>query len=337
MQAVAAPGDPGRRIGGTGGGTCAIDRMHAMTERAELQTDINLDSLGDLLAKARRVPMLDKDEEHELALRWRDEGDRFAARRLVESHLRLAVKIARGFSGYGLPLEDLVSEALVGLTQAVRKFDPDRDVRFSTYALWWIRAAVQEYVLKHWSQVKLGTTASQKKLFFNLNKLKNQLGKKAGEDLLPEDVRQIAQTLDVSEADVMTMHERLGARDMSLQTPVGEEGDMDWQDQLTDTGDSPEVTVGDREEHDKRHDLLTQAMTDVLTDRQRAILRARRLSDEPRTLEELAEVYGISRERVRQIENQAFTKVQRAMLARQASETMAANDKQARPKYSLAA
>jgi RNA polymerase sigma-32 factor len=293
-----------------------MDRMNAMSEKNELQSEIALDSLGDLLAKSRQVPMLDKDEEHELALRWRDHGDRQAARRLVESHLRLAVKIARGFTGYGLPLDDLVSEALVGLVQAVRKFDPDRDVRFSTYALWWIRAAVQEYVLKHWSQVKLGTTASQKKLFFNLNKLKNQLGKNAGEDLLPEDVRSIATSLDVSESDVTTMHERLGARDLSLQTPVTEDGDVDWQDQLRDTGESPELVVADREEYDRRHDLLAEAMTDVLTDRQRAILEARRLSDEPRTLEELADVYGISRERVRQIENQAFNKVQRAMLSK---------------------
>ncbi len=287
-----------------------------MSERNELQSEITLDGLGDLLAKSRQVPMLDKEEEHELALRWRDQGDRQAARRLVESHLRLAVKIARGFTGYGLPLDDLVSEALVGLVQAVRKFDPDRDVRFSTYALWWIRAAVQEYVLKHWSQVKLGTTASQKKLFFNLNKLKNQLGKNTGEDLLPEDVRSIASSLDVSESDVATMHERLGGRDLSLQTPVTEDGDVDWQDQLKDTGESPEILVADQEEYDRRHTLLTQAMAEQLTDRQRAILEARRLSDEPRTLEELADVYGISRERVRQIENQAFNKVQRAMLGK---------------------
>ena len=296
-----------------------------MTDRPEFQSDVQLDSLGDLLAKARQVPMLDKDEEHELALRWRDQGDRQAARKLVESHLRLAVKIARGFTGYSLPLEDLVSEALVGLTQAVRKFDPDREVRFSTYALWWIRAAVQEYVLKHWSQVKLGTTASQKKLFFNLNKLKNNLGKAAGEDLLPSDVRHIAAALDVSEADVSTMHERLGSRDLSLQTPVTEDGDVDWQDQLSDNGASPEAAVADHEEFDKRHDLLSEAMTDVLTERQRAILKARRLNDEPQTLEALAADYGISRERVRQIENQAFAKVQRAVLAKTAAQSPVAN------------
>jgi RNA polymerase sigma-32 factor len=311
--------------------------MDAMTERSDAPNEIMLDSLGDLLAKSRQVPMLDKDEEHELALRWRDYGDRQAARRLVESHLRLAIKIARGFTGYGLPLEDLVSEALVGLVQAVRKFDPDREVRFSTYALWWIRAAVQEYVLKHWSQVKLGTTASQKKLFFNLNKLKNQLGRNAGEDLLPEDVRQIADRLDVSETDVATMHERLGARDLSLQTPVTEDGDVDWQDQLTDTGDSPESTIADREEYDQRHDLLAQAMQDVLTDRQRAILKARRLSDEPKTLEELAAIYGISRERVRQIENQAFNKVQRAMLAKTAENARLAAERTSGAGYRLAA
>ena len=308
-----------------------------MTERTDLTQEISLDSLGDLLAKSRQVPMLDKEEEHELALRWRDHGERQAARRLVESHLRLAVKIARGFTGYGLPLEDLVSEALVGLVQAVRKFDPDRDVRFSTYALWWIRAAVQEYVLKHWSQVKLGTTASQKKLFFNLNKLKNQIGKTAGEDLLPEDVRSIAHTLHVSENDVTTMHERLGSRDMSLQTPVTEDGDVDWQDQLTDSGESPEVTVADREEYDRRHDLLTRAMSDVLTRRQHEILTARRLSDEPQTLEELAEVYGISRERVRQIENQAFNKVQRAMLNRAAANSAGAGKINQADYYRLAA
>ena len=287
-----------------------------MTERSHAATINNHDSLGDLLAKARAVPMLEKDEEHELALRWRDQQDPEAARRLVESHLRLAVKIARGFSGYGLPLEDLVSEALVGLMQAVRKFDPDRDVRFSTYALWWIRAAVQEYVLKHWSQVKLGTTAAQKKLFFNLSKLKTKLGKTAGEDLLPEDVRSIAQTLDVAESDVASMHERLGSRDLSLQTPVSEEGDVDWQDQLADAGVGPETTVADREEFDHRHDMLRQAMQEALTPRQQEILAARRLSEAPKTLEELAGVYGVSRERVRQIENQAFSKVQRAILDR---------------------
>jgi len=287
-----------------------------MTEVDKLQShgDTRHDSLGDLLAKARAVPMLDKEEEHALALRWRDQQDPEAARRLVESHLRLAVKIARGFTGYGLPLEDLVSEALVGLMQAVRKFDPDREVRFSTYALWWIRAAVQEYVLKHWSQVKLGTTAAQKKLFFNLSKLKTKLGKNTGEDLLPEDVRGIAQALDVSESDVTSMHERLGARDLSLQTPVTEDGDVDWQDQLTDAGAGPESMVADREEFDHRHTMLRRAMQDALTPRQREILTARRLSEEPKTLEELASVYGVSRERVRQIENQAFAKVQRNML-----------------------
>jgi len=285
-----------------------------MTETDLNHSETTVDALGDLLSKARRVPMLDKDEEHELALRWRDREDPEAARRLVESHLRLAVKIARSYAGYGLPLEDLVSEALVGLMQAVRKFDPDRDVRFSTYALWWIRAAVQEYVLKHWSQVKLGTTSSQKKLFFNLNKLKNKLGKQAGESLLPEDVSHIATALGVSENDVTTMHERLGGRDLSLQSPVTEDGGVEWQEQLTDEGSSPEETVSSREEFDHRHAMLGEAMK-TLTDRQRRILEARRLSDDPMTLEDLAQIYGISRERVRQIENQAFEKVQKAMLA----------------------
>lgn len=271
------------------------------------------DSMSDLAIRARRAPLLGKDEERELAVRWRDHQDPEAARQLVESHLRLAIKTARGYSGYGLPMADLVSEGLVGLTQAVNKFDPEQDVRFATYALWWIRAAVQEHVLKHWSQVKLGTTAAQKKLFFNLNKLKVALGKEPGEDLLAEDVRYIAEALGVHEAEVRMMHQRMAARDQSLQAPLTEDGEGTWQDRLVDEDQNPERHVAEREELDYRRQMLSAAMDETLNPRQRHILAARRLSDEPITLEQLAETYGISRERVRQIENQAFDKVQGAV------------------------
>jgi RNA polymerase sigma-32 factor len=266
------------------------------------------------LEEIRRFPMLEPQEEFMLAKRWREHGDRNAAHRLVTSHLRLVAKIAMGYRGYGLPLSELISEGNVGMMQAVKRFDPDRGFRLATYAMWWIRAAIQEYILHSWSLVKMGTTAAQKKLFFNLRKLKGQLQAVEDGDLSPENLKKIATELDVPEADVVSMNRRLASPDHSLNAPLRSDSEGEWQDWLVDETESQETKLGDRQELGLRRDLLEKALTH-LNDRERHILGERRLKDNPTTLEDLSQQYGISRERVRQIEVRAFEKLQKAIKA----------------------
>ena len=275
--------------------------------------------LDRYLEQAMRFPMLSAEEERRLAERWKSARDEAAARQLLGSHLRLVVKIARGFGGYGLPLGDLIAEGNVGLMQALKKFEPERGFRFSTYAMWWIRAAIQEYVLHNRSLVKMGTTAAQKKLFFNLRRLKRELGEIGEGDLAPEAVASIAKELQVSEDEVVEMNRRLAGRDRSLTTPLREGGDAEWQDMLVAEGQDQESLVADASELAWRRDLLAEGMR-ALNERERHILSERRLKDEPMTLEELSGVYGISRERVRQLEVRAFERLQKAMLAAAANE-----------------
>src|SRR5476649_1486592 len=275
----------------------------------------NLSPEGNLsryLSDIRKFPLLEPKEEFMLAKRWREHGDSKAAHQLVTSHLRLVAKIAMGYRGYGLPLSELISEGNVGMMQAVKRFEPDRGFRLATYAMWWIRAAIQEYILHSWSLVKMGTTAAQKKLFFNLRKLKGQMRAIEEGDLSPEQVNKIATTLDVPEADVISMNRRLSAPDHSLNAPLRQDGDGEWQDWLVDDSDSQEIRLAESEEFGKRKGLLTAAMTG-LNDRERRILTARRLQDDPITLEDLSQEYGISRERVRQIEVRAFEKLQKSI------------------------
>jgi RNA polymerase sigma-32 factor len=268
--------------------------------------------LSRYLEEAKRFPVLDPQRERELAIAWRDHGDEEALRQLTGSHLRLVVKIARGFSGYGLPLADLVAEGNVGLLQAAKKFDPDRGFRFATYAMWWIRAAINEYILHNWSLVKMGTTAAQKKLFFNLRRLKSELDELEYGDLPPEAVKAIAGELDVPEADVVEMNRRLAGADSSLNATLTGEGETNWLDMLSDERPNQEAAVAERHELAVRRGMLDEAMK-RLNERERHILTERRLKDEPSTLEELSQVYGVSRERVRQIEVRAFEKLQKAM------------------------
>jgi RNA polymerase sigma-32 factor len=272
-------------------------------------------NLARYLAEIRRFPMLGPEEEYMLAKRWHEHGDKDAAHKLVTSHLRLVAKIAMGYRGYGLPLSELISEGNVGMMQAVRRFDPDRGFRLATYAMWWIRAAIQEYVLHSWSLVKMGTTAAQKKLFFNLRKIKGQLQAIDEGDLSPENVKRIAKELAVPEADVISMNRRLTAPDNSLNAPLRADGDGEWQDWLVDEGPTQETRLGDQQELGLRRDLLHNAMSH-LTTRERDILVERRLKDEPATLEDLSQKYRISRERVRQIEVRAFEKLQKAIKAK---------------------
>jgi len=271
-------------------------------------------NLGRYLQEIRRFPMLTADEEYVLAKRWREHGDTEAAHRLVTSHLRLVAKIAMGYRGYGLPVSELISEGNVGMMQAVKRFEPDRGFRLATYAMWWIRAAIQEYILHSWSLVKMGTTAAQKKLFFNLRRLKAQMRQIDEGDLPPESVTQIAKRLDVTEDDVVQMNRRLAAPDHSLNAPVRQEGAGEWQDWLVDPSETQEEVLAESEELGKRSQLLTEAMQG-LNQRERHILEQRRLKDEPATLEDLSQEYGISRERVRQIEVRAFEKLQKAIKA----------------------
>jgi RNA polymerase sigma-32 factor len=256
--------------------------------------------------------MLEADEEYMLAKRWTEDGDIESAHKLVTSHLRLVAKIAMGYRGYGLPLSELISEGNVGMMQAVKRFDPERGFRLATYAMWWIRASIQEYVLHSWSLVKMGTTAAQKKLFFNLRKLKGQMQAIDEGDLQPEQVAKIAETLAVSEGDVIDMNRRLAAPDHSLNAPLRIDGDGEWQDWLVDETESQETMLAESEELGKRRKLLEAAM-ETLNERERHILQERRLQDRPTTLEELSQQYGISRERVRQIEVRAFEKLQKAI------------------------
>jgi RNA polymerase sigma-32 factor len=258
--------------------------------------------------------MLEPEEEYMLAKRWKEREDSEAAHRLVTSHLRLVAKIAMGYRGYGLPLSELISEGNVGMMQAVKRFDPDRGFRLATYAMWWIRAAIQEYILHSWSLVKMGTTAAQKKLFFNLRKLKGQLQAVEDGDLSPENLKKIAAELDVPEADVVSMNRRLASPDHSLNAPLRSDSEGEWQDWLVDETDSQETMLGERQELGLRRDLLDKAMTH-LNERERHILGERRLKDNPTTLEDLSQQYGISRERVRQIEVRAFEKLQKAIKA----------------------
>jgi RNA polymerase sigma-32 factor len=269
-------------------------------------------NLARYLQEIRKFPMLAADEEYMLAKRWREHEDPDAAQRLVTSHLRLVAKIAMGYRGYGLPLSELISEGNVGMMQAVKRFDPERGFRLATYAMWWIRAAIQEYILHSWSLVKMGTTAAQKKLFFNLRKLKGQLQAIEEGDLSPENVAKIATELDVPEADVISMNRRLASPDHSLNAPLRADSEGEWQDWLVDEGESQEVKLGERQELGLRRDLLVKAMNH-LNERERDILTHRRLREQPTTLEELSQKYGISRERVRQIEVRAFEKLQKAI------------------------
>ena len=269
-------------------------------------------NLGRYLREIRKFPMLAPEEEYMLAKRWREHEDPDAAHRLVTSHLRLVAKIAMGYRGYGLPLSELISEGNVGMMQAVKRFDPDRGFRLATYAMWWIRAAIQEYILHSWSLVKMGTTAAQKKLFFNLRKLKGQLQAIEEGDLSPENVSKIATALDVPEQDVVNMNRRLAAPDHSLNAPLRADSEGEWQDWLVDEGESQETKLGERQELGLRRDLLVKAMSH-LNERERDILTHRRLREQPTTLEDLSQKYGISRERVRQIEVRAFEKLQKAI------------------------
>jgi RNA polymerase sigma-32 factor len=271
-------------------------------------------NLARYLQEIRRFPMLKPEEEYMLAKRWREHGDTEAAHKLVTSHLRLVAKIAMGYRGYGLPLSELISEGNVGMMQAVKRFDPERGFRLATYAMWWIRASIQEYVLHSWSLVKMGTTAAQKKLFFNLRRLKGQLQAIEEGDLSPENVKKIATTLGVPEDDVISMNRRLAAPDNSLNAPLRIDGEGEWQDWLVDDSETQEKVLGDREELGLRRDLLRSSIK-LLNGRERDILVERRLKDEPSTLEDLSHKYGISRERVRQIEVRAFEKLQKAIKA----------------------
>jgi RNA polymerase sigma-32 factor len=269
-------------------------------------------NLTRYLQEIRKFPMLEPDEEYMLAKRWKEAQDADAAHRLVTSHLRLVAKIAMGYRGYGLPLSELISEGNVGMMQAVKRFDPDRGFRLATYAMWWIRAAIQEYILHSWSLVKMGTTAAQKKLFFNLRKLKGQLQAVEEGDLSPENLKKIATELDVPEADVVSMNRRLASPDHSLNAPLRADSEGEWQDWLVDESESQETQLGERQELGLRRDLLEKAMAH-LNDRERHILTERRLQENPTTLEDLSQQYGISRERVRQIEVRAFEKLQKAI------------------------
>jgi len=270
--------------------------------------------LSRYLSEIRKFPLLAPEEEYMLAKRWKEHEDPSAARKLVTSHLRLVAKIAMGYRGYGLPVSEIVAEGNVGLMQAVKRFEPDKGFRLATYAMWWIRAAIQEYILRSWSLVKLGTTANQKKLFFNLRKAKNKIGAIEEGDLTPEHVATLSDQLGVSSQEVTEMNRRLSGPDSSLNAPLRSESESEWQDWLADDTLDQETRMADREELGERHNLLTNAMGD-LTERERDIIQARRLQDEPATLEELSQKYGISRERVRQIEVRAFDKLQKQMKA----------------------
>jgi RNA polymerase sigma-32 factor len=269
--------------------------------------------LNRYMQEIRRFPMLEPEEEFMLAKRWVDHQDTDAAHKLVTSHLRLAAKIAMGYRGYGLPQAEVISEANVGLMQAVKRFDPDKGFRLATYAMWWIRASIQEYVLRSWSLVKLGTTSAQKKLFFNLRKAKSKLGALEDGDLRPENVAQIARDLNVTEDEVVAMNRRLSGGDSSLNATIGsEDGASSWQDWLEDEDADQATQYAERDELELRRELLMEAM-DVLNERERDVLTQRRLSEDPVTLEDLSQRYDVSRERIRQIEVRAFEKLQGRM------------------------
>jgi RNA polymerase sigma-32 factor len=289
-----------------------------MARAAALPTLTAETGLSRYLEEIRRFPMLEPQEEYMLAKSWREHGDRDAAHRLVTSHLRLVAKIAMGYRGYGLPISEVISEGNVGLMQAVKRFEPEKGFRLATYAMWWIKAAIQEYILRSWSLVEMGTTANQKKLFFNLRKAKSRISALEEGDMRPDQVATIARRLGVGEQDVVDMNRRLGG-DVSLNAPIRNDGDTgEWQDWLVDDRDNQETTLTESEELGNRRRALSDALS-VLNDRERRIFQARRLVDEPITLEELADEFGVSRERVRQIEVRAFEKVQKAVRNRVAA------------------
>jgi len=277
-----------------------------------LATLSNEGGLSAYLEQIKKFPMLAAEEEYMLAKNWKENGNVKAAEKLVTSHLRLVAKIAMGYKGYGLPVNEMISEGNVGLMQAVKKFEPEKGFRLATYAMWWIRASIQEYVLRSWSLVKIGTTTAQKKLFFNLKKIKNQIAPRSEGDLRPEHVNEIANKLDVSKNEVISMNRRLSGKEFSLNTQVGEDGD-EWQDWLVDKELDHDLKFAHREEMAQRKSLLKDSIK-ILNDREREILYSRRLNDDPITLEDLSKKYKISRERIRQIENKAFEKLQKHML-----------------------
>jgi RNA polymerase sigma-32 factor len=271
-------------------------------------------SLNRYLAEIKKFPILAPEQEYMLAKRFQEHGDPEAAAQLVTSHLRLVAKIAMGYRGYGLPVSELISEGNIGLMQGVKKFEPDRGFRLATYAMWWIRASIQEFILRSWSLVKMGTTAAQKKLFFNLRRMKSKLDAFEEGDLSPEHLAKIATDLGVTEDEVTSMNRRMAmGGDTSLNVPMREDGEGQWQDWLADDAPLQDSIVADTQEAEVRHDMLVEAMDD-LNDREKHILTERRLTDDPKTLEELSQVYGVSRERVRQIEVRAFEKLQKAMM-----------------------
>ena len=272
----------------------------------------NEGGLAAYLAQIKKFPMLAAEEEYMLAKNWQSTGNVKSAEKLVTSHLRLVAKIAMGYKGYGLPLNEMISEGNVGLMQAVKKFEPEKGFRLATYAMWWIKASIQEYILRSWSLVKIGTTTAQKKLFFNLKKIKNQIAPKAEGDLKDEHVSEIANKLDVSKDEVVSMNRRLSGKELSLNAPIGEDGD-EWQDWIVDKELDHDLKFAQQEEMKQRKDLLTDSIK-ILNDREKDILYARRLDENPKTLEDLSKKFKISRERIRQIENKAFEKLQKHML-----------------------
>ncbi len=287
-------------------------------------SNLPIPSVGGLsiyLAQIKKFPMLDAEEEYMLAKNWRENGNLKAAHKLVTSHLRLVAKIAMGYRGYGLPVNELISEGNLGLMQAVKKFDPDKGFRLATYAMWWIKAAIQEYVLRSWSLVKMGTTTAQKKLFFNLKKIKNQIAPGQEGDLKDEQVNEISKRLDVDSHEVINMNRRMMGQEKSLNDPIKKGETDEWQDWLVDDTLDQELIVSQKQEYDDKKELLKNAMT-ILNDREKEIIKARRLSEEPKTLEELSKKYKISRERIRQIETKAFEKLQKSMISASKSKNL---------------
>ena len=272
----------------------------------------NEGGLSSYLARIKKFPMLEAEEEYMLAKSWKDRGDLKSAEKLVTSHLRLVAKIAMGYRGYGLPVSELVSEGNVGLMRAVKKFEPERGFRLATYAMWWIKASIQEYILRSWSLVKIGTTSAQKKLFFNLKKLKNKIAPRSENDLRKEHVKEIARSLNVTEDEVVSMNRRLSGQEKSLNTPIAENGDQ-WIDWIADSSMDQELKISQQQELKQRKSLLEESMH-VLNDREKEIFHARRLEEDTPTLDELSKKHKISRERIRQIENKAFEKIQKHML-----------------------
>ncbi len=286
--------------------------MSTVTTNYNLPALSNEGGLSAYLAQIKKFPMLAAEEEYMLAKNWRNTGNIKSAEKLVTSHLRLVAKIAMGYKGYGLPVSEMISEGNVGLMQAVKKFKPEKGFRLATYAMWWIKASIQEYILRSWSLVKIGTTTAQKKLFFNLKKIKNQISPRSDGDLKKEDVKNIADRLDVSEDEVVSMNRRLAGKEHSLNTKIGEDGDQ-WQDWIVDKEMDQELKFAQKEEMEQRKDLLKDSIK-ILNQREKEILYSRRLSEEPSTLEDLSKKFKISRERIRQIENKAFEKLQKHML-----------------------